>query len=131
MKGDFCMTLVYPAIFHEEDGSYWAEFPDLEGCQTFGDNIAETMAGAKEALAGYAAVLLEEGKALPAPTPIQNIKTEEGSFATLIDAKPASTKRAVKKTLSIPAWLNDLAESAHAPYSAILQEGLEKYLHLA
>lgn len=125
------MTLVYPAIFHEEDGSYWVEFPDLEGCQTFGDNIAETMENAKEALAGYSAVLLEEGKSLPAPTPIQNIKPVENSFTTLIDAKPASTKRSVKKTLSIPAWLNDLAEAAHAPYSSILQEGLEKYLHLA
>lgn len=125
------MTLVYPAIFHEENGSYWVEFPDLEGCQTFGDNIAETMENAKEALAGYSAVLLEEGKSLPAPTPIQNIKSAENSFATLIDAKPASTKRSVKKTLSIPAWLNDLAEAAHAPYSSILQEGLEKYLHLA
>lgn len=63
------MTLVYPAIFHEEDGSFWVEFPDLEGCQSFGDTIAETMEGAKEALAGYAAVLLEEGKPLPTPTP--------------------------------------------------------------
>lgn len=131
MKGDFCMTLVYPAIFHEEDGSFWVEFPDLKGCQSFGDTIAETMEGAKEALAGYAAVVLEEGKQLPAPTPIQNIKPEEHCFVSLIDAKPASTKRAVKKTLSIPAWLNDAAEAAHAPYSAILQEGLERYLHLA
>ena len=120
------MTLVYPAIFHEEDGSFWVEFPDLEGCQSFGDTLPETMA-----LAGYAAVLLEEGKPLPVPTPIQNIKPEEHCFVSLIDAKPASTKRAVKKTLSIPAWLNDAAEAAHAPYSAILQEGLEKYLHLA
>lgn len=44
------MLFVYPAIFHKEDNSYWVEFPDLQGCQTFGETIPETMEDAQEAL---------------------------------------------------------------------------------
>ena len=53
------MLFVYPAIFHNEDNAYWVEFPDLEGCQTFGNTINETMEYAQEALAGYLLVALE------------------------------------------------------------------------
>ena len=42
------MLKVYPAIFYEEDG-YWVEFPDLEGCQTYGSTLEETMQLAQEA----------------------------------------------------------------------------------
>jgi hypothetical protein len=39
--------------------------------------------------------------------------------------------RAIKKTLSIPAWLNHKAEAANAPFSQILQQGLKDYLQIA
>ena len=54
------MLFVYPAVFHKEDNAYWVEFPDLEGCQTYGETLNETMAYAQEALAGYLLTLLEE-----------------------------------------------------------------------
>ena len=44
------MLFIYPAIFHKENNSYWVEFPDLEGCQTYGDTLNETMEYAQEAL---------------------------------------------------------------------------------
>ena len=127
------MTVIYPAIFHQEDNACWVEFPDLEGCQSFGDNVPEALLNAKEALSGYCAVLLEQRCTLPAPSPMDVIvpALEEGCFATLVDAKPADKQKAVKKTLTIPAWLNALAEEAHAPYSRLLQEALERYLGLA
>ena len=53
------MLTIYPAIFHEEDGTFWAEFPDLEGCQTCGATLEETMALAQEVLGLYI-VSLEE-----------------------------------------------------------------------
>lgn len=43
------MTKVYPAIIHEENGSYWVEFPDLEGCSTYGETLEETLDLASEA----------------------------------------------------------------------------------
>ena len=125
------MTVVYPAVFHPEDGSYWVEFPDLSGCQTYGDSISDTLLNAREALSGYCAALLSQKKTLPHPSEIHEIELNDASaFVTLVDAKPADEQRAVKKTLSIPAWLNTLSEEAHAPYSQLLQDALEKYLNL-
>ena len=47
------MLFLYPAVFHQEEDSYWVEFPDLEGCQSFGDTLNETMENAQEALSAY------------------------------------------------------------------------------
>ena len=53
--------MIYPCIFYKEGDSYWAEFPDLEGCQSIGDTPEEIYFNAKEALIGYISVLLEQG----------------------------------------------------------------------
>ena len=123
------MNVIYPAIFHSEDGAYWAEFPDLPGCQTFGDEIADTLANAKEALSGYCAAVLEKGGKLPAPTPIRQLQSDDSNaFVSLVDTRVEDAQRAVKKTLMIPYWLNVRAEAMHAPYSQLLQEALERYV---
>lgn len=124
------MTVIYPAVFHSEDGSVWVEFPDLEGCQSWGDTLEEAVSNAREALSGYCLTLIEQGRELPAPSPVSEVECEAGAFVSLVDARLTSRTRAVKKTLTIPAWLNDKAEAAHAPYSQILQKGLEEYLGL-
>ena len=128
------MNLIYPAIFTFEDGCYNVEFPDLEGCLTYGETIEEAFFNAKEALAGYSASVLERGLNLPKASALDSVQgSVDGAVCSvlLVDAKPLYTQSAVKKTLTIPSWLNRRAEEAHAPYSAILQEGLEKYLGLA
>lgn len=125
------MAIIYPAIFSHEDGAYIVRFPDLDGCFTYGETMQEAFFNAKEALSGYSASVLERGIGLPAPSPLDKIETSGDSIVQLVDAKPAYSKAAVKKTLTIPAWLNKRAEEAHAPYSRILQEGLKAYLGLA
>ena len=55
------MTKVYPAIIHEENGSYWVEFPDLEGCSTYGETLEETLDLASEALGLYLVSLPSAG----------------------------------------------------------------------
>ena len=126
------MTLIYPAVFTSEDGCYNVEFPDLEGCLTYGETIEEAFFNAKEALAGYTASVLERGLNLPKASSLPAVQSAvEEATVLLVDAKPLYTQSAVKKTLTIPSWLNRLAEEVNAPYSAILQEGLEKYLGLA
>lgn len=124
------MTIIYPAVFTSEDDAYNVEFPDLPGCFTYGETLEEAFLNAKEALAGYAASVLERGKDLPVSTALSEVQSGNG-ISMLVDAKPAFTKTAVKKTLTIPAWLNQRAEEAHAPYSKILQDALERYLGLA
>lgn len=119
------MLFVYPAIFHKEEDMYWVEFPDLEVCHTYGSSINETLETAQEALAAYLLTLLEQGKALPAPSDISSISAEDG-FSSLVscDIDQYKDTKAVKKTLTIPSWLNDRAVSMGVNFSRVLQEAL-------
>ncbi len=123
------MKVIYPALFTVEDDSYNVEFPDLEGCITYGDSLEEAICNAKEALSGYCGSILERGLNLPKASPINNIHPETG-FVSYIDAEPLFSNLSVKKTLTIPAWLNKRSEEVNAPYSKILQDGLMHYLKI-
>lgn len=127
----------YPAIFHEDKDSYFVEFPDLEGCLTSGSSIEEAFENAKEALGLY---LDQDGdiyeRKINKPSSIKKVCTKHpGCIVMLIDydsleyAKKYKTK-AVKKTLSIPEWLNDLASKENVNFSSVLQEALVKKLHI-
>ncbi len=119
------MLFVYPAIFHKEKDSYWVEFPDLEGCHTYGNSIVESMEAAQEALSGYLLTLLEQGKAIAAPSDVSSYKPADG-FSSLVscDINQYNDTKAVKKTLTIPSWLNDRAIAMGLNFSQILQEAL-------
>lgn len=124
------MLKVYPAIFHEEDG-FWVEFPDLDGCNTCGGTLEETMELAQEALGLYLATLAEEGLKIPSPSPIKDIKTDGlVSYVSTDMDKYRRNNKAVKKTLSIPQWLADEAEKNNLSLSKVLQEGLKTRLGL-
>lgn len=127
------MMLIYPAVFHEEDGAVWAEFPDLEGCQTYGDTIEECIEYAQEALECYAESVLERGVKLPVPSNVKDIATENvKSFVMPIycDLKSYGNKsKAVKKTLTIPEWLNDRAMKNNINFSETLQTALIEKLY--
>ena len=121
------MTQIYPAVFHKEGGSYWVEFPDLEGCSTCGETFEETMEMAQEALGLYLNSLYESGQAIPAPSDIRTIHTDSEAFSSYVctdDTKYRRDTRAVKKTLSIPAWLATEAEGRNLSLSRVLQEAL-------
>lgn len=118
------MKVVYPAILHQEDGAYWIEFPDLEGCQSFGDTLMEIMDNAKEALTGYCLTLIEEQRKLPAASDLDAIEREDGDGIVVIEANLKDATKSVKKTLTIPAWLNAAAESRNINFSETLQNAL-------
>ena len=126
------MFKVYPAIFHEEDG-YWVEFPDLTGCVTEGNTIEEAMLMAQEALGLWLVSQIEAGNELPTPSDIANIHAEDGIVtyvSTDVDAYRRDT-RAVKKMLSIPAWLAKEAETRNISLSKVLQDALKDQMNLA
>lgn len=119
--------IAYPALFHEENGSYWVEFPDLQGCLTDGDTIEEAYEHAKETLGFY---LDGDDNSYNKPSAIKKVvDANPGSLVMFIEydsleyAKKYKTK-AVKKTLSIPEWLNDLALKQNINFSSVLQEAL-------
>ena len=124
------MLKVYPAIFHDE-GTYWVEFPDLEGCVSDGDTLEEAMANAQEAMGLYLAALLEDEKTLPQASDIREIKTDGVVSYVSVDVNAyRRSTRAVRKTLSIPEWLAIEAEKRNLSLSKVLQEGLKSQLGL-
>ena len=127
------MKLIYPAIFHHEDESYWVEFPDFPGCHTYADTIDEALFSAQEALAGHCIVMLEQKHPLPASSSIESLCLSDNSFSTLINTDISNylnREKAIKKTLTIPAWLNDLATEKNIKFSELLQEALMVKLNL-
>ena len=115
------MNIVYPAICHFEDGGYWCEFPDLDGCFSQGDTELEIVENAKEALVGYAVSVLEKGRPLPKASRITDIKTSGNDFATYIECDISSTGKSVRKNVTLP-------EKASVNFSQTLQEALVKKL---
>ena len=113
------------------DVKHWVEFPDLEGCQTYGSTLEETMQLAQEALGLYLATLIENGENIPVPSSIKDISTKEIASYVAVDInRYIRNNHSVKKTLSIPAWLAKAAEREHLSLSKILQEGLRNKLGL-
>lgn len=126
---------VYPAIFAKEDKGYSVCFPDVQGCYTQGETLTEAMDMAKDALNLMLYGFEEDGIAINPPSDINSICTGANEFTTLISCDTMEYRRfydnkAVKKTLTIPSWLNTVAEKANVNFSATLQEALISKLNL-
>ena len=125
----------YPAVFTPEDGGYSVDFPDLEGCYTCGDSLPEALEMAQDVLSMTLTLLEDERKPIPAPSSVEETRHELGEFVNLILADTAAYRKktsnqAVKKTLSIPQWLNTAAEAANVNFSQTLQDALTAKLGL-
>ena len=133
------MRYAYPAIFTPEGNQILVDVPDLPGLHTFGDNMAEALYMAQDAIEMWLWDAENESEKIPAASNYEDVaKTckEPGQFASMVAADTDEYRRqidtrAVKKTLSIPQWLNYKAEKANAPFSQILQQGLKAYLKIA
>jgi len=128
------MKYVYPAIIYPDEEYIGITVPDLPGCHTFGKDMPEALDMGKDAVEMW--LWSAENEKLPIPQASGNLPTKDGETITLILAdtdewRRANDKRAVKKTLTVPAWLNNQAEKANAPFSQILQQGLKEYLKIA
>lgn len=130
------MKYIYPAVFTEEsEGGYSVVFNDLESCYTCGDTLEEAMCMAKDVLELVLYEYEVDNKPIPDASPIHTIETDDKSFVTLIQAdtlryRKEFSKKAVKKTLTIPEWLNDAALQANINFSNVLQEALKQKLNI-
>ena len=124
------MKVYYRAIFEKgEDDYFGVRFPALDGCFSGGDSFIEAYENAQEALGLYISTLEERGKKVPPDDEeIYTLKDTEQLAVVITDMKKYRPKKAVKKTLSIPYWLNELAEKEHINFSSVLQEALKKRL---
>lgn len=127
---------VYPAIFTPEDGGgYSISFPDIKNCFTEGDDIVSAMQMANDVLCLMLYELEQSGNPIPQPSAATELQSQldAGEFVSLvacdtIEYRKFYDNKAVKKTLSIPSWLNDMAERAEINFSGTLQDALKKQL---
>jgi predicted RNase H-like HicB family nuclease len=127
---------VYPAVFtREASGGYSVLFPDIESCYTSGDDMADALNMAEDVLCLVLYDMEKEGKAIPAPSNSKTIITDSNSVVSLVGCDTDFYRRyyenkSVKKTLTIPMWLNERAERANINFSGVLQEALKTQLHI-
>ena len=118
----------YPAIFNKEESGYFVVFPDINPCYTEGATLEEAVIMAKDVLESRIEVALERGETLPAPSDIDALNGDRVMLIVGDIENIKSQTRFVKKTLSIPYWLNAAAEKNHINFSGVLQEALKERL---
>ncbi len=126
---------VYPAIFTPEPEGYSINFPDLESCYTSAPTLEEGMEMAADVLCLTLYGLEEDGKTIPAASDLRAVKTDGEAFVSLVRCDTIEYRRfydnkAVKKTLTIPAWLNTMAERNGVNFSMVLQAALKHELNI-
>ena len=142
------MLSMYPACFYKEDDGYSVIFPDLNYLATQGDSFEDAMEMAVECLASYLYIAQRDGEDVPAPSSLVNIDPEAvakeldpdlpvgEAIVNLVSVDVAEYakkhfEKSVKKTLSIPAWLNEAAVAQGVNFSQVLQRALKEQLHMA
>ena len=128
--------LFYPAIFHKaEEGGFWISFPDFPECFTEGDDMQQAYEMAVEALGLTLTSRKEEKEEIPSPSEVDKIQMEEGTLVIvefdMLEYQKKHNARAVKKTLSIPEWLNEEAVAMGVNFSQVLQEALMSKLNIS
>ena len=123
------MKYTYTAIFTEKDGKVYASVPDLSGCITTGKNLSDAINQMSDAMAAWLCVAEDEGVEIPVPTPQSNIQYKNDEQLSLINAdtlkyRAETDTKAVRKNVSLPAWLSKIADKRHFNCSQILQDAL-------
>ena len=121
--------LFYPAVFHTaEEGGFWVTFPDIPECMTQGDNMQDAYEMAVDALGLSLTSREAERKEIPKASSLDEVDPEDGTLVIvefdMAEYRRRNSSRAVKKTLSIPEWLNEAAVRENVNFSQILQEAL-------
>lgn len=124
---------VFPAVLTYADDGISVEFPDLPGCLTSGNDDEEALCQATEALELHLYSMERDEGAIPAATAINKLTVGNGQAVALVRANIRLARleirnKAVKKTLTIPQWLDEIAVEHHVNFSQVLQEALKRNL---
>ena len=127
------MIYLYTAVISEENGTFYAKVPDIDGCVTTGKSISEAIDLITDALSLCLVVLEDEGIQPAPPTPQNAIAHNADDVLTVIQAdtiayRAATDTKSVRKNVSLPAWMANLAEKRDINCSKLLQDALLKAL---
>lgn len=128
-------TYIFPAIFEQDQTGIAVLFPDLPGCLPCAESMEQAVKNAKEALMLHLYGMEEDGEKIPEPTDFSTLRTAQNQTLMLVEVymppfREKQHKKIVKKTLSLPSWINAEAEHAGINFSAVLQEALMEKLGL-
>ena len=123
------MKYAYTAVIKEESGTFYVRFPDLDGCITTGHDLSDAIQQATDALSAWLCVAEDEKLDIPMPSGQDDLKREHGEYLAVISAdtlkyRAMTDTRAVRKNVSLPAWLAKVADQKRLNCSQILQEAL-------
>ena len=123
----------YIAIFDIADDGISIEFPDLPGCLPCADDLDEAVKNAREALGLHLWGMERDNDPIPKPTALKDIHCEANQMPVVVDVfmptfRDKLNNRFVKKTLSLPAWLADMADADGVNCSKVFQNALMDYL---
>lgn len=129
------MRLIYPAVFYpfENGNGYTVEVPDLPGCVSEGDTLADAILMVTDAACGWVLDELESGDPAPTATSLENVCAEEGGIVNLIvlDMDPYAEKygkKAIRKNITIPAYMNTYIEKHGLSLSRVTQDAISGYM---
>ena len=121
---------VYPAIFHpNDDGSYTITYPDLPGCISEGKSLGNAVYMAQTALTQWIEYLTDKKQSIPSASDLKSIDLSQEEFVSLIRAD-VKDGRAVKRTVSIPKWMDDKVTETGLSLSRVLQDALKERLNV-
>lgn len=126
---------IYPAVFQKEGDLYSITFPDLPSCISSGKGMQEAVENAEDALCLVLYHMEKESKTIPTATDPFDIEVPPNAFVSLINCDTIEyekfyNNKAVKKTLTIPQWLNERAIQNNVNFSQILQNALMEQLNI-
>ena len=130
------MKYAYPVILTPDSGSYVAYFPDFNS-GTQGDSLADAIDMSADAIGLLGITMQDEGDKVPAPSPLSEVHTEnDDDIVTLVSVdfeayRKKHDNRAVRRNVSLPAWLDDAARNSGINVSAILAAALKRELRIA
>ena len=133
MKKD---TYRYIAVVSFDDDGISIDFPDLSGCFTCAENDDEIFKMAREVLGLHLWGMENDDEPIPEPSALRDIPLADNETTMLVDVfmppvRDRINNRVVKKTLTIPQWLNAEAERQGVNFSLVLQNGLKQYLQIS
>ena len=124
------MDYIYPAIFKlNKSETYTITFPDIPGCITEGKNLSDALIMATDVLTAVLECMLDDGNTLPKSSPINSVKAPAKGFVNLVRAD-IRDNRAIRRSVSVPSWLDAKASDAGISLSKVLQEALKERLEV-
>jgi len=128
------MKVAYPVVISKGEDYLLASVPDCE-IDTQGIDVVDTIEMARDAISIWCVDMQDDGRVLPSPSDIADIRSSSGDIVTLVDSDLAAYRRkldnrTIRKNLTIPSWLNEQAENANVNFSQVLQKALKEELQI-